>query len=73
MFTGAVVLQRMEEDTICLEDKLRELGIISENDYSKAASDPSSPTSTSLDLYSDGMISSDAKISSRKVCCVSKG
>ncbi|XP_074565282.1 uncharacterized protein LOC141821812 [Curcuma longa] len=52
-----VVLQRMEEDTICLEDKLRELGIISENDCSKE----------SLDHYSDGMISSDAKISSRKI------
>ncbi|KAG6509797.1 hypothetical protein ZIOFF_027803 [Zingiber officinale] len=62
-----VVLQRMEEDTICLEDKLRELGFISENDFSKEASDPSSPTSTSLDLYSGDMISSDAKISSRKI------
>ncbi|XP_042438544.1 uncharacterized protein LOC122024076 isoform X1 [Zingiber officinale] len=62
-----VVLQRMEKDTICLEDKLRELGFISDNDCSKEASDPSSPTSTSLDLYSGDMISSDAKISSRKI------
>ncbi|WOL18735.1 hypothetical protein Cni_G27532 [Canna indica] len=63
-----VILQRMEdEDTICIEDKLRAAGIVAEKDDPTVESHSTSATSTTLDLYSGGKISVDANISSKKV------
>lgn len=69
LFTGAVVLQRMEEDgIICIEDRLKALGIVTEKVDLRTKDHASSSTNTVLDIYSRGKISVDVNMPPKKVC-----
>lgn len=60
-----------EDDSICIEDRLRQVGILTDKDHLKAESCPSSPTNSTLDMYSGGKISVSANVSKKKVCALS--
>ncbi|CAL9756318.1 unnamed protein product [Musa acuminata subsp. burmannicoides] len=63
-----VVLRRMEEDgTICIEDRLKALGIVTEKVDLRTKDHASSPTNTVLDIYSGGKISVDVNMPPKKI------
>ncbi|KAJ8490384.1 hypothetical protein OPV22_012105 [Ensete ventricosum] len=63
-----VVLQRMEEDdTVCIEDRLKALGIVTEKVDLRTKDHASNPTNTVLDICSRGIISVDVNMPPKKI------
>ncbi|RZR79688.1 hypothetical protein BHM03_00005484 [Ensete ventricosum] len=57
-----------EDDTVCIEDRLKALGIVTEKVDLRTKDHASNPTNTVLDICSGGIISVDVNMPPKKVC-----
>lgn len=63
-----VPVQRIEDDSICIEDMMRECGIIDTRVDESMKGHPGVPSDILSDLFGDGSIKVDANLPSKKVC-----
>lgn len=67
-FTCSVPVQRIEDDGICIEDMMRECGVLDTGVDQSIEGHPGIPTNIFSEFFGDGSIKADANLPSKKVC-----
>lgn len=66
-FSYSVPVQRIEDDSICIEDMMRECGVLDTGVDQSIEGHPGIPTNILSGLFGDGSIKTDANLPSKKV------
>ena len=67
-FVCLVPVQRIEDDSICIEDMMRECGIIDTRVHESMKGHPGIPSDILSNLFGDGSIKFNANLPRKKVC-----